>query len=166
MTKTIHVDLSVNGISRAIKELEQYAKWVEEKTKELTQRCADIGLQVASVGFAGAMYDGTNDVVVTVEPTENGYKVVASGEAVCFIEFGAGVYYNGAEPYPIPRPAGVVGIGQFGAGQGTNDRWVYRDYGSNQYVVTHGNPAAMPMYNASKEIEARLASIAKEVFAG
>ncbi len=161
--RRIKVSLSPSGIDAAIKELNAYTKWIDSKTKLLAQRCAEAGLNVASVGFSGAMYDGINDVVVTVEETEKGYKILASGQAVCFIEFGAGVHYNPSDPYPMPRPSGVVGIGEYGAGQGQNDRWVYRS--GDGYVVTHGNPAAMPMYHAQKEIRERLLKIAREVFA-
>ena len=55
---------------------------------------ARIGMQEASVRFSTAQYDGTNDSNVTIEKTQNGYNVVANGNAVAFIEFGAGVHYN------------------------------------------------------------------------
>ena len=44
----------------------------------------------ASVRFTTAMYDGTNDVQVRVDPIDGGYAIVAKGEVVCFIEFGTG----------------------------------------------------------------------------
>ena len=31
-------------------------------------------------------------------------------------------------------------------------------------VITHGNPANMPMYETAKELEERLGELAKEVF--
>ena len=37
---------------------------------------------------------------VDVEPIDGGYAIVAKGQAVAFIEFGAGVYHNPSEPYP------------------------------------------------------------------
>lgn len=163
MKKTIRMRLDNKSIDNAIKQIEAYKKWVEDKTKVLCRKCADLGLTVASANFSGAYYDGTNDVSVTVEQTEKGYKILASGEAVCFIEFGAGVHYNGAEPYPIPRPEGIVGIGAYGEGQGAHDGWYYLDGNEKQY--THGNPAAMPMYNAQKSIKETLTQIATEVFA-
>ena len=166
MSKTITLNaLDVNSIDNALKELQEYQAWVEAKTELLCRKCADLGLTVASANFNGAFYGmGDNDVVVTVEQTDHGYNIIASGESVCFIEFGAGVYYNGAEPYPIPRPEGVVGIGEFGAGHGKQNSWFYTDKnGERQY--THGNPAAMPMYSAQKTIRDMLAQIAKEVFA-
>ena len=162
-TRKIVFSLSESSIAAAIKELREYQKWVESKTEILMERLAMIGAKEASVRFASAIYDGDNDVVVDVERIPNGWKITASGEAVCFIEFGAGVYYNGSEPYPNPRPGGVSGIGEYGQGKGKQNTWGYYDSG-NKLHLTHGNPAAMPMYYASVEIERAIRSIAREVF--
>lgn len=107
---------------------------------------------------------GENDASVTVERTARGYRIVASGRAVAFIEFGAGVYHNGAEPYPAPpgRPDGVAAIGEYGQGKGKRQGWVYKDGGAARF--TRGNPAAMPLYYAGREMERQIARIAREVF--
>ena len=83
--------------------------------------------------------------------------------AVFFIEFGAGVYYNGSEPYPEPRPKDIVGIGEYGHGWGKRQAWVFYD-SNGEKVVTHGNPAEMPMFYAKEEVLVRLNEIAREVF--
>lgn len=127
-------------------------------------KLAEYGAEEARVRFAGAQYDGTNDTRVTVEPVPNGYKIIASGGSVFFIEFGAGVYYNGSEPYPEPRPAGIVGIGEYGKGKGKQNAWGFYD-DSGDLVVTRGNPAAMPMYHASRVMFQDVERIAREVFA-
>ena len=160
MKKTISFTLGT--VNTGIDEIERFQQFVAEKTQELTRKLAEVGLQEASFRFASAMYDGTNDSTVELIPSENGYTIMASGQAVCFIEFGAGVYYNGSEPYPNPRPPGVVGIGEYGYGLGKLPSWSFSD--GTQRVVTHGNPAAMPMWYATKEMEDKLLTIAKEVF--
>ena len=160
--KTIKIELNTQSIRKAYKEFMNYKAWVERKTEELAQRLADIGVQEAQYRFDNAQYDGDGKVEVSVVKTDNGYKVEASGQAVCFIEFGAGVYYNGTEPYPVPRPDGISKIGEYGRGQGKNKGWYFTKDGKRQY--THGNPAAMPMWHATKEMEAQLLNIAKEVF--
>ena len=160
--KKITLTLSESSITAAIKELKAYQKWVDKKTKELCKRLAIIGAQEASVRFASAMYDGTNDTVIEVSPIDNGWAITASGQAVCFIEFGAGVYYNSPEPYPNPRPDGVVGIGEYGEGKGKRRAWGFYDEGN--LVVTHGNPAAMPMWYATEEMRRAVEKIAREVF--
>jgi hypothetical protein len=160
--KKITVNLSESSINAAIKELRKYKIWVAEKTKLLCDRLAINGAQEASVRFASAMYDGNNDVEIEVSPTDNGWVIKAKGEAVCFIEFGAGVYHNPGEPYPEPRPAGIVGIGEYGQGKGKRQAWGYYDNGD--LVITRGNPAAMPMWYASTEMQREVSRIAKEVF--
>lgn len=162
--KTITLSLSGASIDRAIKELKAYQKWVEQKANELSKRLAEIGANEASVRFMGAQYKGTNDASVSVEAIANGFKIVASGSAVFFIEFGAGVYYNGAEPYPEPRPSGVSGIGEYGQGKGKQKAWGFYDE-TGELIITHGTPAAMPMYHASRVMLQEIQRIAKEVFA-
>lgn len=169
--RTISVSLSTEGITKAIKDIQSYQRWVETKSKQLCERLAAVGVQEASVRFSGAMYSGVNDAKVTAEPIYNGWRIVASGEAICFIEFGTGVFYNPSEPYPEPRPAGISSIGEYGKGKGKQQGWVYegepgtggKDIGEGK-VFTRGNPAQMPMWYAKQEIVNRVTQIAQEVF--
>ena len=162
--KKIRTSLSARDLNQAIKELKAYRDSIEAKEQQLLDELANIGVREASIRFTTAMYDGTNDVSVTLESIANGYRIVAAGQAVCFIEFGAGVYHNSGEPYPNPRPAGVVGIGEYGKGRGKRQAWGFRD-DSGELVITHGNPAAMPMWYASEEMRNNILKIAREVFA-
>ena len=161
--KIIEIGLGKQGIDRAIKELKEYKQDFLDREKKLVELLAEIGLKEASVRFTTAMYDGTNDVSVTLDEIKNGYAIVADGEAVAFIEFGAGVYHNTSEPYPNPRPDGIVGIGEYGKGYGKRKAWGYKDE-NNELVITRGNPATMPMWYASEEIKSSVLKIAKEVF--
>lgn len=162
--KTIDMKLDEQSIGQTIKELQRYKKWTDAKTKQLCERLSIIGAKEASIRFTTAIYDGNNDVSVSVEPTDKGYAIVASGQAVAFIEFGTGVYFNPGEPYPEPRPTGIVGIGKYGKGYGKRNAWgFYSDGGSK--VITHGNPAAMPMWYATEEMRQKISEIAKDVFA-
>ena len=160
--RTVTMTLDSASIGKALKEVRSYRMWVQKKSEELTRRLAEVGLNEARVRFSGAMYDGTNDVAVTAKATSNGYVITAAGNAVCFIEFGAGVYYNGAEPYPKPRPAGVSPIGGYGQGKGKQNTWGF--YEGGDVVLTHGNHAAMPMYHASRTMQQSVTRIAREVF--
>ena len=160
--KKITIQLSEESIKAAIKEVSRYKKWVDEKTKLLIEKLAIIGAQEASVRFASAMYDGNNDVTVEVSPTDRGWVITASGEAVAFIEFGSGGYHNPGEPYPLPRPQGIVGIGEYGKGMGKRQAWGYYDNG--ELVITRGNPAAMPMWYATEEMRREVLRVAREVF--
>lgn len=164
MKKTvIKCTLDNQEIERAIKELKQFKAKFLEKEKRLLEGLAEIGIKEASVRFTTAMYDGTNDVSVRLDKNKNGYVIVAEGKAVAFIEFGAGVYHNTGEPYPNPRPTGIVGIGEYGEGKGKRKAWGYLDE-NNEVVITRGNPAAMPMWYASEEIKNSILKVVKEVF--
>jgi hypothetical protein len=163
MPKVIKMSLSTKDVAHAIKELKAYRDSIERLEKQLLEELANIGLNEARVGFTTAMYDGVNDSDVTLETIENGYRIVAKGEAVAFIEFGAGVYHNPTEPYPKARPDGIVGIGEYGKGYGKRQAWGYKDE-SGELHITHGNPAAMPMWHASEEMRNSILKIAKKVF--
>ena len=163
MSKVIKIGLSSKSIDQAIKELKAYRDSLDRKKDEILEELAKIGVREASVRFTTAMYDGTNDSEVTLKTIENGYQIVAEGKAVAFIEFGAGVYHNTSEPYPNPRPDGIVGIGEYGHGYGKRQAWGFRD-DDGEIVVTHGNPAAMPMWYASEEMRKSILSIARRVF--
>ena len=127
MSKVIRMRLSTKSIGQALKELKAYRNSIESKEKELLDELANIGVREASIRFTTAIYDGVNDSDVTLEAIENGYRIVAKGQAVAFIEFGAGVYHNPSEPYPNPRPEGIVGIGEYGHGYGKRQAWGFRD---------------------------------------
>ena len=161
--QVINMSLSVASIDNAIKELRAFRSSIELKKYKLLEALANIGVKEASVRFTTAMYDGVNDSSVTLEPIPNGYCIKAEGKAVAFIEFGAGVYHNPGEPYPNPRPEGIVGIGEYGKGLGKRQAWGFKD-ASGELVITHGNPAAMPMWYASEEMRSKIQEIAQEVF--
>lgn len=156
----ISFSLSEKSISDAIKRIEQYEKWISEKTELLSEKLAEAGMKEARIRFEAA---APGEVKTSVEKTQNGWKIVASGDSVCFIEFGAGIHYNSDGDYPLKKPQGVVGIGEYGQGKGKQNAWGYYDEGHN-LIITHGTPAAMPMYFAGKEMEQKISQIAKEVF--
>ena len=161
--RVITMSLSPKSIGSAIKELKAFRDAIEQKRIKLTEELANIGLREASVRFTTEIYDGVNDSSVTLAPISNGYCIKAEGRAVAFIEFGAGVYHNPSEPYPNPRPAGIVGIGEYGHGYGKRQAWGYKDE-AGELVITHGNPAAMPMWYASEEMRKAIKQKFVEVF--
>lgn len=163
MRKAIEMSLSTSSIGRAIRELQSYRDSLEDKKNRLLEELAYIGVKEASVRFTSAMYDGINDSSVTLKPIENGYSIVAGGRAVAFIEFGAGVYHNPVEPYPNPRPEGIVGIGEYGKGFGKRQAWGFRNE-AGELIITHGTPAAMPLWYASEEMRNAIKAKFVEVF--
>ena len=86
------------------------------------------------------------------------------GEDAAFVEFGAGVHFNGHpgdSPHDLGAELGFT-IGSYGMHQGYNDYWYYKEDG--EWKKSHGTPAAMPLFRAKKEMEQRLVSVAKEAF--
>ena len=156
----ISMDLSEKSVGDALKQVQAYQKSIDRKMRLLTEKLALIGAREASVRFTTAIYDGVNDVNVNVHRIKDGWAIVAKGKAVCFLEFGAGVYHE--RQYPNPRPDGVVGIGEYGKGMGKRSTWVYYEDGTK--VFTHGNPASMAMWYATEEMRRSIQSVAREVF--
>lgn len=173
MSQTINVPLSIPAYDSLIRKIEDLGNWQSDRAIVFADRLAQEGMEIASVKFSQAVYDGTNDVSVTVEPRGNNVRaVVATGGATLFIEFGTGVTYPDDHP-----EAGELGMkrGEYGQGHGKQHSWgYYGDPGTNGVlkekknggfvVITHGNPANMPMYETVKELQDRLTEIAKEVF--
>ena len=171
--KTVKVPLSQRGIDTLLREIESYTVWLKERSQVLLDRLAQAGFEVASARFAKAAYDGTNDASVSLETRGDGVRaVVAVGASVLFIEFGTGVTYPDNHPQ-----AAELGMkrGEYGQGHGKQSSWgYYGDPGTNgvvkmkkngsTVVITHGNPANMPMYETVKELEAMLPELVKEVF--
>ena len=171
--KTVKVPLSQRGIDTLLREIESYTVWLKERSQILLDRLDQAGVEVASARFAKAAYDGTNDASVSLETRGDGVRaVVAVGASVLFIEFGTGVTYPDNHPQ-----AAELGMkrGEYGQGHGKQSSWgYYGDPGTNgvvktkkdgsTVVITHGNPANMPMYETVKELEAMLPELVKEVF--
>ena len=127
-------------------------------------KIAEYGAERARTGFSFASYDGTNDVTVTAEPTTLGARVRASGQAVLFIEYGAGAKMGYGHPDPGPYGPGTYpGKGHWNDPNG----WIYGGIGSGKSRVplrTWGNPPACAMYNAEQDMYYRAYDIASEVF--
>lgn len=169
------MEIKVSGIDNLINKLKAYQKTFDDRQKQLLEELAKIGIDTASAKFQTAQYDGENDVVVSNTPEwvgDNKLFLIATGNAVTFIEFGTGVHY--AEQHPKAATLGAI-RGAYGQGKGSRDTWGY--YGSpgtngqvikendkGTVVLTHGNPPARAMYDATKEMRNQVVNIAKEVF--
>ena len=164
--KEIVVDIfDTASIDNAIAEIEAYKKRVE-RLEGYLRKLTELGAKVAEEAFrSAALYGGKDIVTVDIEPIKDGYAIKARGSQVAFIEFGAGVYYNGAEPYLGERPEGIVGIGEYGYGLGALPEWSYTD-DNGERVHTHGTPASQGMYFAQKAMAEEAQRIFNEVFNG
>ena len=175
MSRMITIDVfDPASIDRAVNEIRDYSRWVQRKTAELRERIAYFIAKDASAVFNTAvaeddMREGviTGNVEVSVEPQgDNTTVIIASGKDAVFMEFGAGVYYNGAvgsSPNPLGTALGFT-IGSYGKGNGRKEVWAY-DGGDGQIHLTHGTPASMPLYKAVQSVSRDIVRIAQEVFA-
>lgn len=174
--------IEVKGLDKLTRQLEAYAKSLEQKKRTFLERLADIGVNTALVRFLDAQYDGTNDVVVERASwvDTNTIAINATGSSVLFIEFGAGINYP---EHPMSDEFGFR-HGTYGQGKGANPKgWVYKgEKGTNGMELlirdkqgnvtgvkegvyrTLGNPPARAMYEASKEMRENIIKIAREVF--
>ena len=179
------LDIKVTGIQKAIRAINQSKITLKDKMKIVVERLAEEGFAIARYAFQTALYAGENDVVVN-EPVwrdDNTIVITAEGNAVAFIEFGSGKFY---EDYPTdipgeatdPSALGVVPHGEYGKKKGASPPWTYVGEPGNVGMVIHeksdgksvvktlGNPPARAMYQASIQIadKQRAIEIAKEVF--
>ena len=173
MSRTITIDIfNPASIDVAVKEIRDYADWVKRKTDELRERVAYFIAKDASAVFNTAvaeddLWEGaiTGSVDVVVEDNGNMTLVIANGTDAVFMEFGAGVYYNGAvgsSPNPLGAALGFT-IGSYGFGQGKKEVWGYMG-DDGRLHLTHGTPASMPLYRAVQSIVNDIEQIAREVF--
>lgn len=171
--KTISFSLDTKSINRAIRELQQYRDEFARNCKRLRELIGERIAWSASQGFNSALVSdvikGTSEtnanVQVSVENRNDVTVVFADGEQAIFIEFGAGVYNNGAagsSPHPWGAEKGFL-IGEYGQGKGKRQAWGYYN-DSGTVTVTRGTPAAMPMYHGMQDAIRVMDDLVREVF--
>jgi len=166
----ISFGLTEQSLDEAIKQLDKYKNDLQRKTELFRQKVAERLADEARDGFDFAVVDDTNyntrmaNVNVSVDERGSISVVVAQGEDAVWVEFGAGVYYNGpagSSPNPYGKQLGMT-IGSYGKGNGKKQTWGY--YENGQLQITRGTPAKMPMASAVISVLNDIQSIAKEVF--
>jgi phage gpG-like protein len=156
----ITIQLSEESIKAAIKELRQYKVELSKKATILVQKLVDAGVEIAkqevltlgafdsgelASSLDGMMYtDGAHGVIFT-----------NCGHAA-FVEFGTGVVGAGS---PHPTMPWAYDVNQHG-----EKGWVYYDEKQGRFRWTKGMPSRPYMYLAAKQLEEKVAEIAKGVF--
>lgn len=151
------------SITEAIRKLNQYEKDFVTKEQEFVRRLKEIGVSVATTGFAMAEYDGINDVLIAETQSGNRAAVIAYGETVGFIEFGTGVkfreYNSSSSEFKPPAH------GTYGEGKGANPNgWYFSQSPGAKARHTYGNPPAEAMLAARDEMVERVVAVAREVW--
>lgn len=169
MSKKIRISLSEKSIRNAINEIEVYKRQFIERNEVFVRRLAELGIPVIDQNIAAAQGDSDKSHNTYIKINSFGSyseaKLVVEGKSILFIEFGAGIRYNGSSgtsPHPKGEEFGYT-IGSYGKGQGSKDFWFYyADTGES--VMSHGTESTMPVYKASVEIIHNIRRIAREVF--
>lgn len=169
--KIIKLSLAEESITSAIRELTNYKNEIIRKSELLRDRIAERISLESQRGFDGAIISDVINgatkyakVSVSVEKTGATTLVIAKGEDAVWVEFGAGVYYNGSvgsSPHPKGTELGFT-IGGYGYGMGKKKTWGF--YEDGELLLTRGAPAKMPMFNALKSACDEISIIAQEVF--
>lgn len=173
--------LDPNSIEGAIRELAVYNEQLEQKLDTLKTRVAEeignLAQQIASgavvgdlfwvKGSSGQTIEKAANINITIDSSGNSKLVMMNGEDAVWVEFGTGVWFNGAAGTSPNAFATNVSpsmtIGSYDKGHGKRNVWFFKDGGET--YMTHGVPALMPLYRACTETRNRIAEIAREVFA-
>lgn len=153
------------SIDDIISGLEALKHSLKVKADALAKALADAGCEAVSITYGAWPYNGPRDADVTVEQRgEATYAIVASGETMLILEFGAGVTYS-AQQHPL--------AGEMGYGPGTYPGQVHAMDKRGWYLPksagrghTFGNAPSMAMYNTGKSLREVIQQAAREVFKG
>lgn len=134
-----------HGLDSAIKNIRKFVKAQSSIKDKILNIISKYGMKVAKDEWSSV----DDSVVVNVFMTTDGVEIVASGEQVLFLEFGAGIRYSNVRN-PKSDELGF-GAGTYPSSLGNWDNpygWVYRDK-NGEKIHTYGNPAYMAMYRSS-----------------
>lgn len=161
--KKISVTLSTAGIERLCREMKDYEQWIKRKASELAERLAQYGVGYAQIRFARAVYDGPRNAKVSLEERgEDKYAIVANGDEILFVEFGAGIKYGYGHPQAAKHG---MGPGTYPDGKGHwNSPYGWNIPKSKGGGHTYGNPPNAPMYNTARDLRQSLERIAQDIF--
>lgn len=142
-------------------DLEQKAleEWFKEKNDIFLQRMFELGKNVIEKTFGSAV------TVTITKMSNNRYKLDAEGEAICFLEFGTGVYANpGDDVFASTMPFSIEpgSWSESDLGAGTWGEWV--NSGKDPEKYPYNRRPKYGMWQAYKEMERNIDRIAREVY--
>lgn len=162
--KVLKVPLSQKGVQEAIDYLEDYKNSLTSRCEKLLKALSERGISEANVRFQEAENDSTDTSHAYVSDVAFDGDTVTldltvSGKDIFFIEYGAGVYYNGhlgesaheSEKFRAAHPEFLIGKYRKDPeddsewSKGAKDYWFY---GNGKF--THGTKATMPVYGATQ----------------
>lgn len=167
--KTLTSNLSIDEIKKLQQDLKNFEQELNRKNVVFVRRLAELGIPIIDSRIAQAQGDSDKShntyIKLTAGTTYTRAVLTVQGKKILFIEFGAGVHYNGGvgtSPNPKGQELGYT-IGSYGQGKGAQDSWTY-EAPTGEWIRSYGTEATMPVYMASKEIRTRIKEIARLVF--
>ena len=164
--KVIKCGLDSASINNAIKELREYRESLNAKIKELVESLTSEGVEVARTWVQVAQGDASDvavDFLINSAGDITMAQIMLTGKDALFVEFGAGIYYNGAD---TPHAA------EFGYGIGTYNPssdnafnpngWYY--WTGTQRVHSYGTEGTYPLYHAAENARNKAIQKAIEIF--
>ena len=153
------------SIDDIINGLESYKRSLKVKADALVKALAEMGATNVSLIYARTPYTGPKITDVTVEERGEGkYAIVASGQTVLFLEFGAGVTYGEGHPNPMGYGPGTYpGKGHW---DDPNGWYLPKSAMGRSGVHTYGNAPSAAMYYTGKGLHQMVKQAARGVFGG
>ena len=162
---------SAESLQKAARQVEAYRDELIDNNAAFLSILLDIGIMEGDKMNNSVARDYEPPTFDKEDPLMSGGnspKMLATlslvGEDAAFVEFGAGVHYNGeagSSPHPWGADLGFT-IGSYGMHQGLNDYWFYKEDG--EWKKSHGTPAEMPLFRAGQAMRNNLMRVAREAF--
>lgn len=172
--KTFRADLSLQSIRKLQSDLQKYSDNLAFKCRELAEKLAERGVEVARVQIADLDAIFTGELIQSLhteykDSSKYGaaFAVVTDSDHAAFCEFGTGSRGED-KPYPYPLPEGVswdYNVGKtisYNAKKGTY-YWFYPG-NDGLWHYTEGMPSRPFLYLTSLELQKEIVKTAKEVF--
>lgn len=161
-TKRIVIDpFDPSTYDAAIEHAEAMGKLLAERGQKICLRLAEIGKAEAEAHFTPEA--GNSDVTLSVVPTAEGAELIAEGDDLYFMEFGAGAQAGAGYDTGIIEPPVDIAPGSWSRSeQGTKEFATYGSWHHKKAKYT-GLVPQMGMYHAYKASEAQAQKVAEEV---
>lgn len=154
------ITVSLGNIDRAIKQIEEYEKKLQQNIKDFLSKLLESGVDIARAKILelGAIDSGElqNSLAFTLYKEGNKGILFTDCQHACYVEFGTGIK-GSISPHPtLPWEYDVSGHGE--------DGWYYYDAEQGRIRFTKGMPSRPFMCETAKELEKKAVEIAREVF--
>lgn len=175
--KEIKVDLSENGISKLLKEINNLKANINSVGEEIVKDLADFTEKEIAKNLASTTYtDGNDDVEVFNKGKGTERTVGMSGEQALYLEYGTGTmgeknmhpkrdssldwYNSGVTIRQNTNPKGAASKNKENPIPLNGLYWTYNKDGHKHY--TQGIPAGLQVYNATLALKAKKTEIIKK----